>query len=64
MESGYDVGNRDGVIINNWIEGANDGFFFEISRGATVAGNVFCAQRQGDPCTKFGGRACIQQHVL
>jgi hypothetical protein len=37
----YDVGNRDGVIVNNWIEGAQDGFFFEISRGATVAGNVF-----------------------
>ena len=37
----YDVGNRDGVIVNNWIEGAVDGFFFEISRGAIVAGNVF-----------------------
>jgi hypothetical protein len=37
----YDVGNHDGVIVNNWIEGAIDGFFFEISRGATVAGNVF-----------------------
>ena len=37
----YDVGNRDGVIVNNWIEGASDGFFFEISRGATVAGNIF-----------------------
>jgi parallel beta-helix repeat protein len=37
----YDVGNRDAVFINNWIEGALDGFFFEISRGATVAGNVF-----------------------
>ena len=37
----YDVGNRDGVIVNNWIEGAMVGFFFEISRGATVAGNVF-----------------------
>jgi hypothetical protein len=37
----YDVGNRDGVIINNWIEGAVDGFFIEISRGAIVAGNVF-----------------------
>jgi len=37
----YDVGNRDGVIVDNWIEGAMDGFFFEISRGATVAGNVF-----------------------
>jgi len=37
----YDVGNRDGVIVNNRIEGALEGFFFEISRGATVAGNVF-----------------------
>jgi hypothetical protein len=37
----YDVGNRDAVFVNNWIEGALVGFFFEISRGATVAGNVF-----------------------
>lgn len=37
----YDVGNRDGVFINNWVEGAVNGFFFEISRGVTVAGNVF-----------------------
>ena len=37
----YDVGNRDAVIVDNWIEGAMDGVFFEISRGATVAGNVF-----------------------
>jgi hypothetical protein len=37
----YDVGNVDGVFVNNWIEGAIDGFFFEISKGATVAGNVF-----------------------
>jgi hypothetical protein len=37
----YDVGNRDAVFVNNWVEGALDGFFFEISRGATVAGNVF-----------------------
>jgi parallel beta-helix repeat protein len=37
----YDVGNRDGVFVNNWIEGAINGFFFEISRGVTVAGNVF-----------------------
>src|SRR5437667_9094214 len=43
----YDVGNRDGVIVNNWIEGANDGFFFEISRGATVAGNVFVRNDKG-----------------
>jgi parallel beta-helix repeat protein len=37
----YDVGNRDGVFVNNWIEDTNDGFFFEISRGAICAGNVF-----------------------
>ncbi len=43
----YDVGNRDGVVVNNWIEGAQDGFFFEISRGATVAGNVFVRCHKG-----------------
>jgi Right handed beta helix region len=43
----YDVGNRDGVIVNNWIEGADNGFFFEISRGATVAGNVFVRCNNG-----------------
>jgi hypothetical protein len=37
----YDVGNRDGVFINNWIDGTNNGFFFEISKGAICAGNVF-----------------------
>lgn len=37
----YDVGNVDGVFINNWIEDSNDGFFFEISKGAICAGNVF-----------------------
>jgi parallel beta-helix repeat protein len=37
----YDVGNVDGVFVDNWVEGVQDGFFFEISKGATVAGNVF-----------------------
>jgi hypothetical protein len=37
----YDVGNVDGVFVNNWIQDALVGFFFEISKGATVAGNVF-----------------------
>jgi hypothetical protein len=37
----YDVGNRDGVFVNNYVEDAFIGFFFEISRGMTVAGNVF-----------------------
>ena len=52
----YDVGNVDGVFINNWVEGVGDinrkisnlqswpgdsGFFFEISKGAICTGNVF-----------------------
>jgi len=52
----YDVGNVDGVFINNWLENIhydetyrkpNDtyptgaGFYFEISRGAICVGNVF-----------------------
>lgn len=37
----YDIGNRNGVVVNNYIEGTDNGFFFEISRGAIVAGNVF-----------------------
>ncbi len=43
----YDVGNRDGVFVNNRIENAQDGFFFEISRGAIVAGNVFVRCNKG-----------------
>ena len=43
----YDVGNRDGVFVDNWVEGAIDGFFFEISKGATVAGNVFVGCDKG-----------------
>lgn len=37
----YDVGNRNGVFVNNWVEGTSVGFFFEISRGVVAAGNVF-----------------------
>ncbi len=37
----YDVGNVDGLVVNNWVERTNDGFFFEISKGAICAGNVF-----------------------
>lgn len=43
----YDVGNRDGIFINNYIEGVGTGFFFEISRGVTAAGNVFVNNRLG-----------------
>jgi len=37
----YDVGNNDGVFLNNWIQDCQDGFFFEISQRAICAGNVF-----------------------
>jgi parallel beta-helix repeat protein len=37
----YDVGNVDGVFVDNWVQGCQDGFFFEISQGAICAGNVF-----------------------
>ncbi|HEX2395690.1 MAG TPA: right-handed parallel beta-helix repeat-containing protein [Bacteroidales bacterium] len=53
----YDVGNIDGRFINNWVTGVGtnkgkrpdysimwpnyNGFFFEISKGAICAGNVF-----------------------
>jgi len=52
----YDVGNVDGVFINNWIENvgfldrkftgkqtwpSESGFFYEISKGVICAGNVF-----------------------
>jgi hypothetical protein len=52
----YDVGNEDCIFTNNWIEGvgkvektirtnqlwpSDNGFFFEISKGAICAGNVF-----------------------
>lgn len=52
----YDVGEVDGRFINNWVEGvgstddpininqpwpSQNGFFFEISKGAVCAGNVF-----------------------
>lgn len=43
----WDVGNRDGVFVNNHVEGTMAGLFFEISKGVTVAGNVFVNNQQG-----------------
>ena len=43
----YDVGNVDGVFANNHVEGTLIGFFFEISKGVVVAGNVFVDNEQG-----------------
>jgi len=43
----YDVGNVDAVFVNNWIENCIDGFFYEISKRAVVAGNVFVNCEKG-----------------
>ena len=58
----YDVGNVDGRFLNNWVENvgnakraffnnkpypSENGFFFEISKGAVCAGNVFVNCDQG-----------------
>ncbi|RZJ05740.1 MAG: right-handed parallel beta-helix repeat-containing protein, partial [Rubrivivax sp.] len=43
----WDVGNHDGVFVNNYVEGTMAGVFFEISKGLTVAGNVFVNNQQG-----------------
>lgn len=58
----YDVGNKDGVFINNWVENIGNiekftkkehiwsnfsGFFYEISSDAVCAGNVFLNCEQG-----------------
>jgi len=43
----YDVGNVDGVFVNNWVEGCETGLFFEISQGLVCAGNVFVNCQQG-----------------
>jgi len=43
----YDVGNSDGVFINNWLEDCQEGFFYEISQRAICAGNVFVNCHRG-----------------
>ncbi len=58
----YDVGEVDGRFLDNWVENVGDvnrkitgerwwpsdcGFFFEISKGVIVAGNVFINCDQG-----------------
>ena len=58
----YDVGEVDGVFVDNWVEGvgkvegrvtserwypSDSGFFFEISKGVICAGNVFVNCDQG-----------------
>ena len=59
----YDVGNVDGLFVNNWIEGCQDGFFFEISKGVTVTGNVFVNCTNGVRVLNSSG-ATIQHNTF
>ncbi len=43
----YDVGNVDGVFVDNLIEDCTDGIFLEISTNLTVRGNVFINCEKG-----------------
>lgn len=43
----FDVGDVDARFIGNHVEGTQAGFFFEISKGALVAGNVFVDNQEG-----------------
>jgi hypothetical protein len=43
----YDVGNVEGLFVDNWVQETNDGFFFEISKGAVCSGNVFVNCNKG-----------------
>src|SRR5579863_9089771 len=43
----FDVGNHDGVIVDNWVQNALNGIFVEISRSATIAGNVVVNSGRG-----------------
>lgn len=56
----YDVGNVDGVFINNWVENTDNGFFFEISRGVVCAGNVFVNCDTGSQVLNSSGAKLYQ----
>ena len=60
----YDVGNHDGVFINNWVEGCVDGFFFEISKGAVCAGNVFAKCDHGIRVLNSTNVACYHNTLF
>ena len=59
----FDVGNRDGVFVNNYVEGAVNGFFFEISRGGDGGRQRLCALRPRHLHFERGRREDLQQHV-
>jgi len=75
----YDVGNVDGRFINNWVEGvgrvdrpfdrsrpwpSDNGFFFEISKGALCAGNVFVNCDQGIFVLNASGVRMVQNTLV
>ena len=59
----YDVGNRDGVFVNNWIEGAHGRLLLrDLARGDR-GGQCLRPLRQGRPRAELRRRARLQQHV-
>lgn len=60
----YDVGNIDGVFVNNWVQDCQDGLFFEISKGVTVAGNVFVNCDKGVRILNGAGAKVCQNTFL
>lgn len=56
----YDVGNVDGVFINNYVENTDNGFFFEISKGIVCAGNVFVNCNTGSHVLNSSGAKVYQ----
>lgn len=60
----YDVGNVDGVFVDNYVEGTQAGLFFEISKGITVAGNVFVNNQQGVRILNSSGAKVVHNTFL
>ncbi len=60
----YDVGNVDGVFVNNWLERTDNGFFFEISKGVICAGNVFVNCNTGSKVLNSSGAKLYQNTYI
>lgn len=60
----YDVGNVDGIFVDNLIEETTDGIFFEISKGITVTGNVFINVEKGIRSLNSSGLVARQNTLI
>lgn len=60
----YDVGNVDSVVVDNWVENTDNGFFMEISKGAVCAGNVFVNCGTGTKVLNSSGAKICQNTYI